>query len=226
MTWDKDLFYQQYKALGAEFRGKGINLMKGPVSEPLGRTPWGGRNGESFGPDPYLNGIALARSIEGAGAAGVISCTKHFLLNEQENNRTVYSTPGESVATTVAYSSQVDDKTLHETYMWPFYDGVKSGMGAVMCALNRVNLTYACENQDLLAGQLKTELGFPGLVLGDVGGQKTSFGSANAGMDFGDAQYWSNDTIMAGLKNGSLTEARLNDMAGMLIKEILNPLHC
>ncbi|KAL1638323.1 hypothetical protein SLS56_000131 [Neofusicoccum ribis] len=246
MTWDKDMMYQMYKALGDEFYAKGINVANGPVSQPLGRSPWGGRNGESFGPDSYLNGIAFGLSVKGYGDAGVISGAKHFLLNEQENNRTQDSTggggggtppsnggnsttPSGSVPTggaggggtggdsssseTTAYSAQVDDKTLHETYMWPFYDGVKAGLGAVMCALNRVNETYSCENQDLIGGMLKTEIGFPGFVFGDVGGQKTAFGSANAGMDYGSASTWSNTTINAGLTNGSLTEARLTDMA-------------
>ncbi|KAB2578820.1 putative beta-glucosidase d protein [Lasiodiplodia theobromae] len=247
MTWDKDQMYQMYKALGDEFYAKGINVANGPVSEPLGRSPWGGRNGESFGPDSYLNGIAFGLSVKGYGAAGVISGAKHFLLNEQENNRTQDSTGGggggsppsdggnftmpsggdnstsspggmggggdSSSTETTAYSSQVDDKTLHETYMWPFYDGVKAGLGAVMCSLNRVNETYACENQDLIGGMLKTEIGFPGFVFGDVGGQKTAFGSANAGMDYGSASTWSNSTITTGLNNGSLTDARLTDMA-------------
>ncbi|EKG12062.1 Glycoside hydrolase family 3 [Macrophomina phaseolina MS6] len=246
MTWDKKMMYQMYKALGDEFYAKGINVANGPVSQPLGRSPWGGRNGESFGPDSYLNGIAFGLSVKGYGDAGVISGAKHFLLNEQENNRTQDSTggggggsppndggnpttPGSGAAPTggmgggassdssssesIAYSSQVDDKTLHETYMWPFFDGVKAGLGAVMCALNRVNETYACENQDLIAGKLKSEIGFPGFVFGDVGGQKTAFGSANAGMDYGSSSTWSNSTMLAGLNNGSLTEARLTDMA-------------
>ncbi|KAF2085892.1 glycoside hydrolase family 3 protein [Saccharata proteae CBS 121410] len=248
MTWDKEHFYQQYKALGDEFYAKGINVANGPVSEPLGRTPWGGRNGESFGPDSYLNGIAFGKAVKGYADAGVIAGAKHFLLNEQENNRTVSSggggggggggsppsssgnssSPGggmsggngggpggssSSSSSSLAYSANADDKTLHETYLWPFYDGVKSGLGAAMCSLQRVNETYACENQALIAGLLKTELGFPGLVFGDVGGQKTAFGSANAGMDFGDSSTWSESTMTVGLNNGSLTQARLTDMA-------------
>ncbi|KAK8157856.1 putative beta-glucosidase D [Phyllosticta citrichinensis] len=233
MAWDRDLFYQQNKALADEFYAKGIQMAKGPVSEPLGRSPWGGRNSESFGPDPYLNGIAFADNVKAFNDAGVISCSKHFLLSEQENYRTSESSgdsggggaggpprssnsstsssgPSSSTTESMAYNAIVDDKTLHETYMFPFYDGIHAGAGAVMCALNRVNETYACESQDLLGGLLKEELGFPGLVLGDVGGQKTVINSANAGLDFG---FFTNDSMVAGLNNGSISEARLNDMA-------------
>ena len=111
-----------------------------------------------------------------------------------------------------SYSANAGDKATHELYLWPFADAVKAGMGALMCGMNRVNGTYSCESNAILNRMLKTELGFPGLVLGDVGGQKTSYNSANAGLDYGSSQYWSDDIITAGLRNGSLTEARLDDM--------------
>lgn len=37
-----------------------------------------------------------------------------------------------STTESAPYSSNADDKTIHESYLWPFYDGVKQGMGAVM----------------------------------------------------------------------------------------------
>ena len=62
------------------------------------------------------------------------------------------------------YSSDADDKTIHETYLWSWYDIVKNGVGAVMCAMTEVNNTAACEDSDLLMGLLKTEIGFPGML--------------------------------------------------------------
>ncbi|KAL5047908.1 glycoside hydrolase family 3 C-terminal domain-containing protein [Aspergillus fruticulosus] len=102
---------------------------------------------------------------------------------------------------------------MHELYAWPFADGVHAGMGAVMCAMNDVNGTTACENKESLTNLLKVKLGFPGMVMPDVGGQKSAFGSANAGLDYGSSQYWSDSIIEAGLRNGSLTEAKLDDIA-------------
>ncbi|KAI4721983.1 beta-glucosidase-related glycosidase [Aureobasidium sp. EXF-10727] len=43
-TFDKDLMYAYGRALGEEYRGKGINIALGPVAGPLGRVPRGGRN--------------------------------------------------------------------------------------------------------------------------------------------------------------------------------------
>lgn len=115
---------------------------------------------ETLGQDSYLNGIAFGLGNKAFSEAGIIAGGKHFLLNEQETNRQ------SSSSGLGPYSSVADDKTLHETYLWSFYDGVKGGMGAVMCAMTQVNGTLSCENEDLLQKFLKTELGFPGLVRG------------------------------------------------------------
>ncbi|USP79383.1 beta-d-glucoside glucohydrolase D [Curvularia clavata] len=209
MTWDLDMVHAEAKASGDEFYGRGYALISGPEGGPLGRTPWAGRQAEAMSPDPYLSGLIFGQAISGMNSAGVIGGGRHFLLNEQETNRT----SGLGGSTTIAYSSNVDDKTIHELYLWPFADAVRSGMAAVMCAMNRANKTYSCENNRLLNELLKDELGFPGLVWPDVGGQTTAFGSANGGSDYGDSSLWSESTMEAGIANGSLTQARLDDMA-------------
>ncbi|KAI0471685.1 glycoside hydrolase superfamily [Xylariaceae sp. FL0804] len=206
MTWDRARIEQQFRAVGDEFYQMGYNLINGPVAGPLGRVPEGGRLAEGFSPDPYLSGIAMGRATAGMNAAGVITAGRHFLFNEQETNR-MQSTEG------WRYSSNADDKTAHELYLLPFADAVHEGLMAVMCGMNRVNDTLSCENGELLDGWLKTDLGFPGLVFPDVSSQQTAFGSANAGLDYGSSSIWSEATIEAGLKNGSLTQARLDDMA-------------
>lgn len=111
------------------------------------------------------------------------------------------------------YSSNVGEKAAQEVYLWPFADGVKAGMTAVMCAMNRANGTRSCENNRLLSGYLKTDLGFPGYVLPDVQSQSTSYNSANAGLDFGSSTYWTEAIIEAGIANGSMTQQRLDDQA-------------
>ncbi|TVY82596.1 putative beta-glucosidase D [Lachnellula suecica] len=215
-TWDRQLWYNQFKAVGLEFYGKGIQVANAPTSQPLGRTPWGGRLVETLGQDSYLNGIAFGLGTQAFTDAGIVASGKHFLLNEQETNRQSAGGVGgssNSSSSIAPYSSNVDDKALHETYLWPFYDGVKGGMGGVMCAMTKVNGTLSCETPSLLQKLLKTELGFPGLVLPDVDGQSTAFGSANGGLDFGSSSIWSNTTLLEGINNGSLSQARLDDMA-------------
>lgn len=141
-TWNKDLVKSQFHAVGQEFRGKGYNLINGPTTNPQGRTPWSGRLVETLGQDSYLACINFGLAVEGLRAAGIIPCGKHFLLNEQETNRSEAYWGNNAVTyprNNTAYSSNADGKTIHKTYLWPFYDGVKSGLGAIMCAMKRVN---------------------------------------------------------------------------------------
>ncbi|KII94877.1 glycoside hydrolase family 3 protein [Plicaturopsis crispa FD-325 SS-3] len=213
-TWDKNLAKEQANAVATEHFLKGSQLINGPTSEPLGRTPWGGRSGETFGPDPYLNGIIFGISTKAYKGVGIIPGGKHFLLNEQETNRTTIAIAGST--TSESYSSNADDKTIHETYLWPFYDGVKSGLGAVMCAMSQVNSSYSCESSLLLNELLKTELGFPGMVYPDVSGQHTALGSANGGLDYSSGgystQFWTNATLEGAIANGTFTQERLDSM--------------
>lgn len=82
-TFDKTVMYQRGKAMGQEHKGKGVNVMLGPVAGPIGRTPEGGRNWEGFSPDPVLTGVGMAQTVKGIQDAGVIACAKHFIANEQ-----------------------------------------------------------------------------------------------------------------------------------------------
>ncbi|RAH77189.1 putative beta-glucosidase D [Aspergillus japonicus CBS 114.51] len=215
MSWDREVFYQQAKAVGTEFYKKGQQVINGPTSQPLGRTPWGGRIGEAFGPDPYLNGLATGLTVKGYVEAGVIAGAKHFLLNEQETNRTANSSSlsPNPESGPLPYSSNTDDKTLHEAYLWSFYDAVKNGLGAVMCAMTKVNNTLSCENNDLLMKHLKTEMGFPGMVYADTKAQSGAIESALNGEDYGSNSIWTTSLMKAILANGTLSEERLDDMA-------------
>lgn len=101
--------------MGDEIRAKGSHIALGPVVGPLGRSPFGGYNWEGFSPDAFLSGVLVADTIEGMQGAGVQACTKHFIVNEQEAQRN--PSVREDGQITEAVSSNVDDKTMHETYL-------------------------------------------------------------------------------------------------------------
>lgn len=156
-SWDQDLTYQRAVALGQEFKGKGAHVALGPVVGPLGRHALAGRNWEGFSPDPYLTGTLVNTTVTGMQAAGVQTCTKHYIGNEQETQRNPSTV---SRAQVEAVSSNIDDRTMHELYLWPFADALKAGTTSIMCSYNRVNQTYGCQNSKTLNGLLKGELGF------------------------------------------------------------------
>ncbi|PSN67071.1 beta-glucosidase, partial [Corynespora cassiicola Philippines] len=222
-TWDRDLIYQRGLAIGAEFREKGANVMLGPTTGPMGRHPLGGRNWEGFGPDPYLAGIGMAETIRGVQEVGVQTCSKHYIGNEQETQRSITSVNGSVVE---AISSNIDDRTLHELYLWPFAEAVKAGTTSLMCSYNRVNGTYACENSVLLNAILKEELGFRGYVVSDWFATHSTATSANSGLDLEmpggmpntgiegpAAGPFYGGVLLAAVSNGTVTEQRLDDMA-------------
>lgn len=128
-TWDKDLAFKQGFYLAEEFREKGSQVVLGPVAGPLGRSAFGGRNWEGFSPDPYLTGDLFTSSINGIQHAGVQACAKHFIGNEQETQR--QPTTNEKGNTIESVSSNIDDRTLHELYLWPFQQAVRAGVASV-----------------------------------------------------------------------------------------------
>ncbi|KGO37538.1 Glycoside hydrolase, superfamily [Penicillium expansum] len=224
-TWDKEMIYQRGSAMGAEFRGKGAHVMLGPVGGPLGRSALGGRNWEGFSPDPYLTGVAMDHTIRGVQSQGVQANAKHIIGNEQETQRKATEIDGQMVA---AVSSNIDDRTMHELYLWPFADAVHAGVASVTCSYNRVNGTYSCQNKQVLNDLLKKELGFEGWVMSDYMGAMSGVDSAAAGMDMNqpgpisgtqlNETYWGPSLVTA-VQNGSVPETRLNDM----VQRILTP---
>ncbi|KAI8628788.1 glycoside hydrolase family 3 protein [Xylariaceae sp. FL1651] len=209
-SWDRNLTYQRGLYMGKEFKAKGVNVLLGPNAGPLGRTPLGGRNWEGFSVDPYLSGQLVSESITGHQDAGVIANLKHFIGNEQETYRRPYFG-------VEAESSNIDDKTLHEYYLWPFIDGVRAGVASVMCSYNRINNTYGCMNSKLMNGVLKTELAFDGFVLLDWNAQH-DLNSANAGLDMvmpSRGSFGAN--LTEAVRNGTVDELRVTDMATRIV---------
>ncbi|EKG18323.1 Glycoside hydrolase family 3 [Macrophomina phaseolina MS6] len=210
-TWDKSLIHERGVAMGAEAKGLGIHVQLGPVAGPLGKIPQGGRNWEGFSPDPYLTGIAMHETITGMQSSGVQACAKHYIGNEQELNRNTMS-------------SNIDDRTMHELYLWPFADAVKANVANFMCSYNKLDGVWACENDHILNSLLKEELEFRGYVLSDWNAQHSTVLSANSGLDMtmpgddfaGGSIYWG-PNLTAAIAAGQVPQSRLDDM----VKRIL-----
>nr|ACD86466.1 beta-glucosidase [Penicillium decumbens] len=220
-TWDRRLAYQRGTAMGEEHRDKGVDVQLGPVAGPLGKNPDGGRGWEGFSPDPVLTGVMMAETIKGIQDAGVIACAKHFIMNEQEHFRQAGEAQGYGFNISQSLSSNVDDKTMHELYLWPFVDSVRAGVGSVMCSYNQINNSYGCSNSYTLNKLLKGELGFQGFVMSDWGAHHSGVGDALAGLDMsmpGDVilgspySFWGTNLTVSVL-NSTIPEWRLDDMA-------------
>ncbi|OJT11066.1 hypothetical protein TRAPUB_12437 [Trametes pubescens] len=207
-TFNRTLIRARGAAMGAEFRGKGINVALGPMMN-LMRAPAAGRNWEGAGGDPYLTGEVAFEMIEGIQSQGVQACAKHLINNEQEHFR-------------MTSSSNVDDR--HTSCM---RIRVQANVASVMCSYNQVNGTFACENDKVLNGLLKGELGYQGYVIcgEDWYATHSTAPSANGGLDmtmpgdkfFASFSSYFGDNLVSAVKNGDVTQARLDDMATRIL---------
>ncbi|PVH75143.1 glycoside hydrolase family 3 protein [Cadophora sp. DSE1049] len=216
-TWNRNLTYQRALHMGAEFKAKGVNIALGPVVGPIGRIAEGGRNWEGISNDPYLCGALAAETVRGIQENGVVTSTKHFIGNEQELNRNP-STNNQSQHVE-SVSSNIDDKTLHELYLWPFQDAVHAGSGNIMCSYNRINNSYGCQNSKLQNGILKDELGFQGFVVSDWGALHAGYAAAEAGLDMvmpNGGVFWGSN-LTAAINNGTMDASVLDNMATRII---------
>ena len=165
----------------------------------------------------------MEETILGMQSNGLQACAKHWVAYEQETQRNpTYDENGVLLQESV--SSNLDDRTMHELYMWPFANAVRAGLSSIMCSYNRINGSYACENSKSLNGLLKEELGFQGYVMSDWGGTHSGMASIESGLDMdmpgglgqyglnpGPASYFGGN-ITSSISNGTLDVSRLDDM--------------
>ena len=135
------------------------------------REPRNGRNFEYAGEDPVLAGTMTGNLMKGLQAQQVMGDIKHYAFNDQETGRDIVN-------------ANIAHKAARESDLLAFQIaiGIAEPSG-VMCAYNRVNSDYSCENDWLLNQVLKKDFGFKGWVLSDWGGTHSTVKAALAGLD-------------------------------------------
>jgi beta-glucosidase len=205
-TWNPSLVEKVGNVLADELEAKSAHILLAPTVN-IHRTPIAGRNFECYSEDPFLSGMLASAYIRGIQDKGKGACIKHFVANDQEYER-------------FSMSSEVDERTLREIYLEPFRIAIRNSKPwAVMSAYNRVNGTYACENDHTLNDILKGEWGFDGIVMSDW------FGTydrevPNSGLDLempGTARWMSEEHVKHALDDGPLTEEALDGKVRRLL---------
>ena len=220
-TWNAPLMGQFGAALGREHAAKGRNVVLAPTINII-RTPKWGRIAETLSEDPYLTAIGGAAITAGIQAQGVLATPKHFAANNQEWLRLGDAPAYEAV------DARVSTRTLNEIY-FPAFEAVvrRAGAGSIMCAYNRFNGSYACENKAAL-NQLRG-WGFDGFVVSDwYFAHRSTVASVKAGMDismpggpspFGFAEFYG-APLRKALANGEVTGGDIDT----LLRHILTPM--
>jgi beta-glucosidase len=205
-SWDGQVAYAYGALIGREARAEGYNIsIAGGID--LARDPRDGRNFEYLGEDPVLAGESFAKWVRGLQDQTVIGDIKHYAFNDQETGRTIANVV-------------LDERSMRESDLLAFEIGIKKGQpGMVMCAYNKVNGDWSCENDYLLNQVLKQDWHFHGFVLSDWGGTHSTVKAALAGLDqeqpgaafFGEA-------LKQAVANGQVPQARLDDMVHRILR--------
>jgi beta-glucosidase len=222
-TFDPDVARLNASLIADEVKKKGNDVVFAPGVNIL-RTPVNGRTFEYFGEDPALASAITVGFIEGVQDQGVIANVKHYAVNNQEGIGVVADEGvpiGSVVGSRMTVDARVDERTLREIYLPAFESAVKdAGVGTVMCAYNRVNGEYACENDHLLTEVLKEEWGFDGYVLTDYGAAKSTGESLNSGLDL---DIWPGMAyqpllVEGALLTGEVTMATVNEHVHRILR--------
>ena len=195
--------------IGQEAFAKGINVMlAGGVN--LAREPRNGRNFEYLGEDPLLAGRLVGEQIAGIQQHHVASTIKHYAVNPQESGRFVYD-------------ARLSDAALRESDLLAFEIGIRIGKPAsVMCAYNKLNGAYACENDYLLRQVLKGDWNYRGWVMSDWGAVHSLKPSIDAGLDQESPQDGSFfGGIEKAVASGEVKAAQVREMALRVVRSMI-----
>lgn len=204
---------------GKELKRAGINMALGPVLD-VNTNPRNPIIGiRSLGSDPARDARLGGAIINGLKAAGVIAVAKHF--------------PGHGAAGQDSHKTlpeiRLSSAELRAVHLAPFERAVRLGVPAIMTA----HILYpaldaknpATLSREIIAGLLKKELGFEGLVITDSLDMKAitsrlpirraAAAALKAGADVlligkGDPRDAAGE-IAAQVRSGAITETRLND---------------
>jgi beta-glucosidase len=206
-SWDDALALQIGQQLGRDSRSRGAAFLLGPGVN-IYRTPMNGRNFEYFGEDPFLAGRIAVGYIRGVQDEGVSATVKHFMGNNSEYLRH-------------DSDSIIDERTLREIYLPVFEAAVKTAhVGAIMDSYNMTNGEHMTQNHRLNVDVAKGEWHFPGVIMSDWVATYDTAAAANGGLDlempFG--VYFSRENILPLLKNGTITEATLDDKVRRILR--------
>jgi beta-glucosidase len=161
-TFDPDLVERLYAMTAAEVRARGAQQALTPVVD-VARDPRWGRVEETYGEDPYLNGVLGVAAVKGFQGDGkfadkkrVIATLKHFAAHGQPES-------GNNCAPV-----SISERHLRETFLSTFKRALEDGGAiSVMASYNEIDGVPSHANRWLLRDVLRKEWGFKGYIVSD-----------------------------------------------------------
>jgi beta-glucosidase len=207
-TWNLQSAFLYGSVIGRELRDQGFNMSIGGGVD-LAREPRNGRAFEYAGEDPILAGTIVGNLAKGVQSQQVMGDIKHYAVNDQETGREILNVV-------------LDKRSLRETDLLAFQIAIGIAQpAAVMCAYNKVNSDYSCENDYLLNQILKKDFNFKGWVLSDWEGTLSTVKAATNGLDMempGDNYFGA--TLKKAVESGEVPITRQNDMVHRILRSM------
>lgn len=208
-SWNPKAAQLYGNVIGRELRAQGYNMSIGGGVD-ITRDPRNGRNFEYAGEDPLLAGTMTGNLEKGVQDEHIMGDIKHYAFNDQETGRTIYN-------------AEIGKRAARESDLLAFEIaiGIAKPSG-VMCSYNRVNGTYACENDWLLNQVLKKDFHFKGWVVSDWGATHSTVKAALAGLDQempGDDGYFG-EALKKAVQDGKVPMSRLDDMDHRILRSM------
>lgn len=211
-----------YNAMGTVadmLTGLGFNMDFAPVADVSGGRTDNVIGSRSFGTDPELCASMVSVAAGALADGGVVSCLKHF--------------PGYgSAVTDDHYGTSVLNKTQEELEacdLLPFVSGIESDVPFIMVSHLSVPAVTGDDtpsdlSEEIVSGLLRNKLGFENVIITDAQNMgsitdyytaaEAAVGALKAGADMilmPDDLQAAYDGVLAAVKNGTLTEQRLNE---------------
>jgi len=175
-TWNPSLLEKMAQVTAKEVRLQGGHISYGPVLD-LSRDHRWSRVEESYGEDPVLMARSAAAIIKGLGSGNLskeystIATLKHFIaygIPEGGHNGSAAS---------------VGERELRECFFPPFQAALEAGALSVMTAYNSIDGVPCTSSKFLLTDILRSEWGFKGFTVSDLGSIEGIKGSHRVAKD-------------------------------------------
>lgn len=154
-TFNDDLVQEVGELIGEDAMWAGYAGLYG-TGLNIHRSPYAGRVFEYYSEDGTLTGLIDTAETIGIQSKGVYVYNKHFVLNDQENNR-------------AGIATWTNEQALREIYLRAFeLPIVNAEAQCVMTAFNRLGAVWAGAYSELLTDWLRGEAGMEGFAVTDM----------------------------------------------------------
>jgi beta-glucosidase len=211
-TFNSDLAYEIGRVIAEEAKENNIQMILAPGMN-LHRNPLNGRHPEYFSEDPYLSGIMAGNQSKGLEEHGVSSCLKHTIGNNCESVRK-------------RNHSIMTERALRELYVKTFEVAMNVHMpDSIMTGYNAVNGVFTGEDEEMIQGIFRSELGFEGFVMTDWNSYDTvdiasAIQAGNCWMTPGSIDNTYVTPIIQGVRDGKIDLERLRSNIRFMLRVV------